>query len=358
MNLGPVQVRRAVPENRAAWDGFVAGRPEAVPYQLWAWGEAVTEAYGWEVARFLAEEGGRVAGVLAAVCLRQPLGRGGEWVCLPYCDVGEALAESDAATQALYEAAAAAAKAAGARRLEVRRAGAAGLEALGGPAVTTALEKVRMVLPLPGGAAALWDSFSSKLRSQVRKAEKNGLAFRWGEAPDVDAFYEVFGRNMRDLGSPVHSRRWFREVLRAYAQHGRLGVVSYEGRPVGGGVLLLTPTAASIPWASTLREANALAPNMLLYWKFLEFVAGSGFSSFDFGRSTPGEGTYRFKAQWGAKPQPLAWSTVHLAGHEASPPSGPSGGGSARALAQRLWKRLPLPLANLLGPRLRKYISL
>jgi FemAB-related protein (PEP-CTERM system-associated) len=212
-----------------------------------------------------------------------------------------------------------------------------------------------MVLPLPGGAAALWGSFSSKLRSQVRKAEKNGLAFRWGSGPELDAFYQVFARNMRDLGSPVHSRRWFREVLRAYGPQCRLGLVWHQDRPVGGGILLLAGASASIPWASTLREANALAPNMLLYWKFLEFTADAGYASFDFGRSTPGEGTYRFKAQWGAAPQPLAWSTVHLAGPEAIPSDHP---GSARALAERLWNRLPLPLANLLGPVVRKYVSL
>lgn len=354
MRVQALRVRPAQATDRGAWDGFAADRPEAVPYQLWAWGEAVASSYGWDVARFLAEEGDRVVGILAAVCLRRPLGHR-EWVCLPYCDVGEALAESEAAAAALYGAVAEAAHAAGARRLEVRRAGGAELEDPRGRPVATTSGKVRMVLPLSGDAAALWSSFSSKLRSQVRKAEKNGLSFRWGSDPEVDAFYEVFARNMRDLGSPVHSRRWFRAVLEAYGPQCRLGLVWHQDRPVGGGILLLTGASASIPWASTLRDANALAPNMLLYWKFLEFAADAEFSSFDFGRSTPGEGTHRFKAQWGAEPRPLAWSTMHLAGTPAVPSNGPN---SARILAEQAWRRLPLPVANLLGPVVRKYISL
>jgi FemAB-related protein (PEP-CTERM system-associated) len=349
-----LRVRPATARDRAAWDDFVARRPDAVPYQLWAWGEAVASAYGWDVARYVAEEEDRVEGVLAAVCLGRPLGPRA-WVCLPYCDVGEALAGSEAAAAALYDAAAEAAHVSGARFLEVRRAHGARLEGPRGKPVTTASGKVRLVLPLPGGAAALWGSFSSKLRSQVRKAEKNGLTFGWGSDPEVDDFYRVFARNMRDLGSPVHSRRWFREVLRAYGPRARLGLVWHQERPVAGGVLLLTETSATIPWASTLREANALAPNMLLYWKFLEFAAEAGYASFDFGRSTPGEGTYRFKAQWGAEPRPLAWSTVYLAGSAANPSDGPS---LARAAAERVWRRLPVALANVLGPAVRKYISL
>lgn len=349
-----MQVRPARNSDRPGWDGFVTGRPDALPYQLWAWGEAVARAYGWKPARFMALENNRVVGILAAVCLRRPLGRR-TWVCLPYCDVGEALAESEAAAGALYGAAAKEAQAQGVRRLEVRRTHGAGLHGLAGKPTATTSGKVRMVLPLPASAAALWSSFPSKLRSQVRKAEKNGLAFRWGGGPELDAFYQVFARNMRDLGSPVHSRRWFREVLRAYGPHCRLGLVWHEDRPVGGGILLLAGASASIPWASTLREANALAPNMLLYWKLLEFAADAGYASFDFGRSTPGEGTYRFKAQWGAEPHPLAWTTVYLAGAAAVAAEGPS---RIRSLAEQVWRRLPLPLADLLGPAVRRYISL
>jgi FemAB-related protein (PEP-CTERM system-associated) len=215
--------------------------------------------------------------------------------------------------------------------------------------------KVRMVLGLPGSAEALWASFPSKLRSQVKKAEKNGLSFRWGRSEDQELFYRVFSRNMRDLGSPVHARAWLQAIVRAFGQRCRLGLVFLGDDPVGCGLVLVAGRRASIPWASTVREANPLGPNMLLYWKLLEQAADDGLDAFDFGRSTPGEGTYRFKEQWGAKPQRLRWQRTSADGQWRELEPGTS---RARVLAATAWSRLPVGVANVVGPVLRKYISL
>jgi FemAB-related protein (PEP-CTERM system-associated) len=327
------------------WDDYVERHPGATPYHFFAWKTAVESAYGHRGHYLLGSEEERVVGVLPLVAMRSPLGRK-TLVSLPFCDAGGALCDTEQTRSELEGEALSLGRNTGAL-VELRESG-SGKEGASG-------DKVRMVLPLPGSSEQLWNSFSSKLRSQVRKAEKNGLAFRWGGARDVGSFYRVFARNMRDLGSPVHSRTWVSEVLRAFGDRARMGLVFLGEEPVGCGIVLRTHCTAAIPWASTLREHNRLAPNMLLYWRLLEWAADQDLALFDFGRSTPGEGTFRFKEQWGAKPQPLLWRIAAKNGEWKGRRAQTT---RARDFVAAVWSRLPLGVATRLGPSVRRHISL
>ncbi len=94
---------------------------------------------------------------------------------------------------------------------------------------------------------------------------------------------------------------------------------------------------------------------MLLYWNFLKYASGNGYARFDFGRSTANEGTYKFKAQWGAKPVPLHWSYILVNNKELN---FDTPGSAKRKQIERLWQNLPLEMANCIGPAIRKHISL
>lgn len=342
-----MKVRLAGASDRAAWDRFVLAHPEGSAYHLFGWKSAVEGAYGLSCPYLLAEGGGDVRGVFPLVHLRAPLGRG-VLVSLPYCDVGGPLSDAADGVQALLGAARALA---GERRvgLELRSALPAG-------GLVSSPHKVRMVLALPDNSEALLGGLSSKLRSQARKPEKDGLTARLGGAEFIGDFYRVFAENMRDLGSPVHSRAWIEAVVRGYGERARVGVVYLPtGEPAAGGLILCHDRTVSIPWASSLRRYNRQNPNMLLYWGFLRFAADRGYPRFDFGRSTPGEGTYKFKEQWGARPEPLHWRVLSAAGERPAAEGPPS---SLRERVAWAWAKLPLPVANWLGPRLRKHISL
>ena len=160
---------------------------------------------------------------------------------------------------------------------------------------------------------------------------------------------------MRDLGSPVHSRRLFQEICRQFSESVKIGVVNHEDIPVAAGLIFCFRDTVEIPWASTLREFNKFSPNMLLYWSLIQYGCDQGFKYFDFGRSTPDEGTYKFKEQWGAFPVPLHWHTLALNGQAI---------GSNRldkSSYERLihyWKKLPIPISTAIGPLIRKHISL
>lgn len=338
-------------EESQLWDDYVKSHDEATPYHLYGWKKSIDKAYGFQSFYLVATSNGHVVGVMPMINIKPPF-LGGDLVSLPYCDLGGILADNSDIRKQLLGEALVLAKKFNTNFLEIRTYSDYSSLINDGREVETISNKVSMLLDLPKGSDALWDSFKSKLRSQVRKAEKNGLDFKWGSLSDIGDFYKVFSTNMRDLGSPVHSIKWIEEVLKNYGENARLGLVYKESSVVGGGIILTNGGKVSIPWASTLREYNKLAPNMILYWNFLKYCADNGYNTFDFGRSTPGEGTYKFKAQWGAEEKPLLWSRFRVNGQFKEAGSG------KRDIVAAAWSKLPLFFSNGLGPMIRKYISL
>ncbi|MBT3137297.1 FemAB family PEP-CTERM system-associated protein [Alteromonas sp. ALT199] len=345
----------AFPKDKTVWDDYVSNHNNATAYHRFAWQEAVQSAYNHKVMGLIARssETKQVVGVLPAVLMTTPL-MGKKLCSLPYCDVGYAIADSDEIQDQLVEHLKQLGVKTGSKHVEVRNVAAT-------PEDSTLLahKKVRMLLPLPSGSDALLASFKSKLRSQIRKAEKNGLIVQLGLSTAlIDDFYNVYAQNMKDLGSPVHAKRWFQHIISTYGDSCIVSVVYKDDIAIGGGLVIKSGSQASIPWASTLRNYNKLAPNMLLYWSLLAHCADNNICTFDFGRSTFEEGTYRFKKQWGATPQLLDWQidgkSYSLTNDTASNTS-PS---KIRPAIESVWRKLPLNLTITVGSAIRPYISL
>ena len=179
---------------------------------------------------------------------------------------------------------------------------------------TTKSHKVRMLLELPESSELLMNAFKSKLRSQIKKPLKEGLKAKIGGLELFHDFYKVFSVNMRDLGSPLHSKRLIHHVLEEFPEKARIVLIHKDNKPVACSVIVGFRDTLENPWASSLNNYSRMAPNMLLYWTMLEYACDNGYNKFDFGRSTPDEGTYKFKEQWGAKPTPLHWHYLSLNG--------------------------------------------
>jgi FemAB-related protein (PEP-CTERM system-associated) len=207
-------------------------------------------------------------------------------------------------------------------------------------------EKVHMRLELPTTGDDLWKSFNPKVRNQVRKAEKEGVTIHWGREELLSDFYSVFSRNMRDLGTPVYGRRLFESILKHLSDAAEVCVARQRDRAVAGAILIHGPGMAEVPSASSLRTASHLNCNMLMYWHLLLRSIQRGQQVFDFGRSTADSNTYRFKAQWGAKPYPAVWQYYVRRGNvSAMRPNNPK---NQRRIA--VWRRLPVWLTRRLGP--------
>jgi FemAB-related protein (PEP-CTERM system-associated) len=215
--------------------------------------------------------------------------------------------------------------------------------------------KVRMILELPDSSEKLMTSFKSKFRTKIKKTFKNGLEAKIGRSKLLDDFYKVFLVNMRDLGSPVHSPKLIQSVLEEYPGKANLVIVYKEGEPIAGGMMVGFHNILENPWASALKQYARLRPNTLLYWTMLDYACNNGYRYFDFGRSTPGEGTFVFKEQWGAKPEFLHWHYVPLKG---KPSDTESTDKSNFERAIHYWQKLPVPVTRIVGPMIRKHIGL
>ena len=204
-----------------------------------------------------------------------------------------------------------------------------------------------MVLELPDSADRLWQTLGSKLRAQVRRPLRESVTVERGGVEWLGDFYSVFASNMRDLGTPVYPERFFREVVSHFAGETTLFVARAGALPVAASLVLRDGATLEVPWAASRGEWKARGVNMLLYWEMLRYAIECGCGRFDFGRSTRGAGTYRFKRQWGAQEVPLYWHYWRPDGGEL-PNLSPSNRRFSTAVS--LWKRLPLPIANVLGP--------
>jgi FemAB-related protein (PEP-CTERM system-associated) len=265
-------------------------------------------------------------------------------VGLPYLNVGGVLATHDAASRCLLDQAVALADRLDVKHLELRHE-----VRYEHPAFNYELtEKVHMRLDLPGDADELWKSFSPKVRNQIRKGEKEGVTISWGRKELLPDFYTVFSRNMRDLGTPVFSRRLFAEILHQLGNDAELCIARHERRPVAGAVLIHGRGMSEVPSASSLRTANHLNCNMLMYWNLLMRAIERGQNVFDFGRSSAGSNTYRFKEQWGAQPHGAVWQ--YYVRHGDVSDMRPNNPKNQRRIA--VWKRLPVWLTRLAGPHI------
>lgn len=279
-------------------------------------------------------------------------------ISLPYCDGAGTAADRPEGLQALIAFAAQELTKDTQGRVELRNASTKTVK----PETLFVGQKVRMLLDLAASPDEQMANFKSKLRSQIRKAEKNGLrtnviGFDDTESftQSVDEFYEVISGNMHTLSSPVHAKVWFLSVLSEYAHKAYMVLVYKDDIALGGGIVLMNNKTASIPWASTKAQYNKLAPNMLLYWTVLTEAITQGAQVFAFGRSTLNEGTYKFKKQWGSEPTPLHWNTY---ANEELIELAEKGSTKIREAVEVIWRKLPTSMVNYVGPRVRKYVTL
>ncbi len=324
----------------AEWDTFVHSARGATFSHLAAWRDILSDVLGHQGAYLVARGAdGTVAGVLPLVEFGSRV-FGTRLISVPYLNDGGPIGTPLAVAHLLAEA----------RALAVRRRATLELRCREGlPGGSGTVHKVTVLLPLPGSPGELWSALPSKLRSQVRRPQKAGLTARFG-VDELPMFYRVWSQNMRDLGTPALPRRFFEAAAAAFPDRFLVGCVYSGDTAVAAGAGFLFRDEFEMTWASSLREHNRDAPNMLLYWSFMEQVIERGATVFNFGRCTPGEGTHRFKLQWGGESVPLPWI------REPEETPGHGGPGRITRVGSAAWQRLPLTVANTIGPAVARQL--
>jgi len=267
---------------------------------------------------------------------------------MPFLDSGGPCTESPDVQQALLQALIQKASALNVNYVEIRS-----LTELQLP-VAAELAKVTLTLPLVQNPQELWKQLNAKVRNQVRKAQKSGLTFEHAGAEHLRDFYRIWAINMRDLGSPPHSVKFFEEIFKAFGKGAHLHLVYEKTKPIGGLIGLTCGDTFAVPWASSLREYFKLCPNMLLYWETLKRACELGCKTFDFGRSGRNQGTYHFKKQWGSEEKQLYWYTIPIKSKTVRKLSGNDSSGK---ILTSIWGKLPLGFTIWFGPKIRKYLT-
>ncbi len=380
-----------------AWDAYVHAHPQATLYHLSGWKNIIEKTYGHKTYYLMVikntpqpptnssnpmnsnnsmNPSNSIVGLLPLVHLKHFL-FGNSLISIPFFDLGGTLADSEETEKALLSEAINLAQELKVNSIELRHTqplswlnkinssnssnpttpsnSSNPINPINTLTIVTKSQKVRMLLHLPQSSEILMKSFKSKLRSQINKPMKEGLYSKVGGSELLEDYYHVFCINMRDLGSPVHSKKLIRHVLEEFPDKSRIVIVYKDNQPVACSFVVSFKETLENPWASALRKYSDLSPNMLLYWTMLKYACENGLKYFDFGRSSPGEGTYKFKEQWGARPKPLYWHYISLDGQ---PLDADASEKSKFEKAIHYWQKLPVPVTKILGPMIRKHIGL
>lgn len=334
-----LRIAEATEANAGAWNHFVEQHPHGSTFHRWEWRGVYREVYRHEAPYLLAWRGDALEGVLPLVRVKS-LVFGHYLVSLPFVSYGGPLGGAEA-QRALTARAAQLGQ--GAKLVELRSR--VPLDT----ALTPVQRKITVLLDLvPNDYDATFKRFDSKLRSQVRRGDKEGIVVKFGRE-HAAAYHRVFAEHMRDLGSPAHGLRFFERLADALGDRAWIGVAYLGSEPVAAGFAIENGTEVEISWASALRRYQKISPNMALYGAFIRRACEQGFEVFNFGRCTEGSGTHKFKKQWGSRDEALPWYQAGAASGESSPPNPDQG---VYATAVRAWQRLPLSLTTSLGARL------
>jgi len=332
-----------------AWDAYASAHAQGSIYHLSFWKALIERQFGHQTVYLCARRGDVIVGLLPAVRLKSLL-FGDYLVSVPYFNYGGPIADDEAIADLLMHEMGRIAQQLGSKSVEFRDV-VARVATDGQAPWPVKTGKVSMLLELPPSIDDIGKTIGSKKRSQVRRPLRENPEIFRGHHELLDDFYDVFAENMRDLGTPVYSKEFFRAILDAVGEQATVLVIRLQGKPVSAAFLLGFRDALEIPWASTLREVNPISMNMLLYWEVLSFAIERKYRIFDFGRSTQDAGTYKFKEQWGAKPQQLYWHYWLAPGREL-PQLNPNNSKYQAVIAA--WQRLPVWLTRMLGPLIVK----
>jgi FemAB-related protein (PEP-CTERM system-associated) len=325
------------------WDAFAAQQIGYTHFHRLRWRRLVEDVFDHECIYLSAREAGILVAVLPLVRVRSMV-FGHYLVSMPFVNYGGPLG-TESGIRAVVEESVEIARRDGVKLLELRSRVPLSI------ALTASHRKITVVLDLPDDPEALFERFDAKLRSQIRRPQKEGIVVRFGPE-QVDRFFAVFARHMRDLGTPTQSLALFRAIAEHFPDDCVFSCAYIGDKPVAGGCGFFFGDEFEMTWASSLREHNRASPNMLLYWACMQHAISRGVKRFNFGRCTPGAGTHRFKMQWRGREEPLWWYGLGATSDVTtpSPDRGPF------RLGPRIWRQLPTSIATAFGPSIVRYI--
>ena len=339
MGFQGVNIQVLTSENEAVWDGYAIRHADATVFHRAGWKRVLERSTGHPGLYLMAVDQGRVVGIYPLFILSTRL-FGTRGVSLPFVGYGGLVTDGPEVERALTDEAGARARAAGCRSIELRQLHPLRLD------WPTTDRKVVTTIPTDGGAEPVFGRLHQNVRNKIRKAAKSGVSVQQG-AEHLPEFYAIYARNLRDLGTPVISRRFFEEAAGAFPGLIRVYRALRGGKTIAAKMVVMDGGTCHFVWSASLREELRHAPVHAMNWKAIEDACEAGCARIDLGRSTAESSHHDFKKYWGGESRTLPWA-YQLLGSSDLP--GLNKENRSFSLAIALWKRLPLGLSNILGP--------
>jgi hypothetical protein len=352
-------LRSLEPRHADAWDAFVTNHKQGTFFHLAAWAEVIATAFGHASLYTLAERDGAIVGVLPLAQMKTRL-FGNTLVSTPFCVYGGPLACDAETAAALAAHAEALRRRIGASAVEFRHrepvedawlagAGSGGAASDGTGSGGNWLDRSDLYVTFRKAIVAADEAnlkaIPRKQRAMVRKGMQHGLVSRTD--PDADRLHAIYAESVRNLGTPVYARRYFHILLSVFRTCADV-VTVFDGAVPIAAVLNFYFRDEVLPYyGGGTAAARRVAGNDFMYWEVMRRAAARGSRLFDFGRSKRGTGAFAFKHNWGFEPSPLHYH-FNLAPGATIPDVNPLNPKYRLLIAT--WKRLPLPIANLIGP--------
>ena len=344
--ISAVTVTVLEPGGEREWDEFVRRMPAGTFFHLSGWKPVIEKAFGHRTFYLLARRSGAVTGVLPLTQVKSIL-FGNSLISNAFCVYGGIVAADDESNDALRAAAVAIAERERVDCLEFRSMSGAHAGWLSKENFYATFTR-----PLAGDIDANMKAIPRKQRAMVRKGIANGLISECDH--DVARLHHVYAHSVRNLGTPVFSKRYFQCLKDEFGQACDIVTVLHHAKPVASVMNFYFRDEVLPYYGGGLKEARLLAANDFMYWEVMRRATERGCRLFDFGRSKAGTGAYHFKQNWGFEPTPLAYE-FHLLKGGKIPEVNPLNP-KFRALVS-LWRHLPLSLTKILGPRIVRGIG-
>ncbi len=335
---------RELAEAGPAWDAFVRAQPTATFFHLSAWRDVIERAFGHRAHYVYAEQDGDITGVLPLVQVRTRL-FGHALISTPFCVYGGPVAADEQSFRALCEHAAALRQKLGAAVAELRWQDPPPEDWLGENWQSRPGLYVTFRKPITGDDDANLKAIPRKQRAMVRKGIERGLAATTDQ--NVDLLHRIYAESVRNLGTPVFSRRYFRSLAETFKDCMDVVTVRDGTSPVASVMNFYWRDEVLPYYGGGTAAARVCHANDFLYWATMQGAARRGSRLFDFGRSKEGTGAFAFKKNWGFAPTPLHYRFALPQGGTV-PENNPLNPKYRLMIAA--WKRLPLPVANAIGP--------
>lgn len=355
-----ISIRLASKEDQNLWNDFVLNELKLIHISYaFQWSEIIEKTFKHKSFYLIAQKNSKVVGLLPLVLVKSPI-FSSKLVSVPYINgCGLLLKEENEkfeVAKLLFAEALDILNSCNASFFEIRQRSALESNIFQNTNfnLNEKTHKVTYILNLEKTADEMFMSFSSKLRSQIRRPEKSGVYTKTSRenANLLDDFYSVFSENMRDLGTPTYPKSFFENTISAFGDKARIVCAYINDKPIAGGISVGIEGATEIIWASSLRKFNNLSANMLMYWQIIKLAIEDGYTIFDFGRTSKNSNTVRFKKQWNTEEYQLFWYDYFT--NQKITKNILEKDNPQIQLMIKIWKNLPLPLANLLGPILTK----